>query len=263
MKFTTERIIPDRLECGPTLQTHMARYRFVESFVQDAVALDAGCGCGYGTHHLAKSGARNVTGIDVSPQAIEYARQHYSAANLRYRVMDVAALSFPDETFDAAVCLEVFEHVPDYRQLLAEIRRVLKPNGRIVVSTPNGRIFSPKGRPINPWHVHEFSRIEFQKVMAPYFREVQLWGQTIKSPIALPATIFHLRMQRYISTRDSWASRLVEIGYRGVRKAAMLPARFAVTAMSRNPNRILKAEEIPDRRTWYFIAVGRKRLDVD
>lgn len=258
MKFETERIIPDRPECQPTLQVHMARYRFAEPFVRGAAALDAGCGCGYGTHHLATSGAMRVTGIDVAAEAIDYARQHYSAANLDYRTMDATALDFPAETFDAVVCLEVFEHVPDQHALLAEARRVLKPGGKIIVSTPNGRIFSPKGNPINPWHVREFSREEFRRVLSRYFQELEIWEQTVKSSIALPFTLFHLRMQRYITTSQSRLSRLVEVGYERVRKTAMLLTRCAIRTQAGETNAILKSNTLPDSRAWYFVAVGYK-----
>ncbi len=258
VKFETERVIPDRLECLPAMQTHMARYRFAAPFVQRAMVLDAGCGCGYGTHHLAISGAEWATGVDVAPEAIEYAQRHYSAANLDYRKMDVTALDFPAATFDAVVCLEVFEHVPDQHALLAEARRVLKPGGRIIVSTPNGRIFSPKGSPINPWHVREFSRDEFRRVLTGYFQELEIWGQTVRSSLALPFTLFHLRMQRYITTSKSRLSRLVEIGYERVRATAMLMTRYAIRTRAGETNAILKSDTLPDSRTWYFVAVGRK-----
>jgi len=258
MKFTTERIIPDQAECGPMLTTHLARYRLAEPLVQNKVVLDAGCGCGYGTNYLAASGAKRAIGVDISPEAIEYARQHYCAANLAYERMDVTALDFPDETFDAVVCLEIFEHLANQRRLLAEVQRVLRPSGRVIVSTPNGRIFSPRGRPINPWHTREFSRDEFEELLGSYFGELELWGQTVKKFVALPTTLFHLRVQRYITTRDSWLSRLTEIGYGAVRRAAMSLARMALGIANDDATLIARADELPDHRTWYFIAVGRK-----
>jgi SAM-dependent methyltransferase len=241
------------------LQTHLARYRLAEPLVQGAVVLDAGCGCGYGTHYLVMNGAKRAVGIDLSLEAIDYARQHYVAPRLSYEVMDVTSLEFPDKTFDAAVCLEVFEHVPDHQEMLAEVRRVLKPDGRVVISTPNGRIFSPTGRPINPWHVREFSREEFVDALSPRFGDLELWGQTVKTSIALPTTLFHLRMQRYITDHDSRLSRFLESAYGWILKAAMAPSRWALATMKEDPTVIRRADEIPDRHTWYFIATGRKK----
>ena len=243
------------------LQTHLARYRLAEPFVQDAVVLDAGCGCGYGTHYLATCGPKQAIGIDLAPEAIEYARRHWTAPNLHYQTMDATALDFPDEAFDTVVCLEVFEHVPDHWELLDEVRRVLKPGGRVVVSTPNGRIFSPGGEPINPCHVREFSRDEFEAMLSPYFRDLRLWGQTVRTPIALLATLFHLRVQRTIAVHDSWLSRFLEAAYGKALKAAMLLSLGTLRAIKESPHVIARADEIPDRRTWYFIAVGRKKHD--
>jgi SAM-dependent methyltransferase len=263
VKFTTERIIPDRAECQPTLRTHMARYRFAGPYVQGAVVLDAGCGCGYGSHHLATAGAEQVVGVDVSPEAIEYARSHYDVRNLDFRVADVTALAFSDEAFDVVVCLEVFEHVADQQRLLAEVHRVLKPGGRFVVSTPNGQLFSPRGEPLNPWHVREFSRDEFEAELLSYFQDVQLWGQTVRTPGTLQFTLLHLRMQRYLATHNSWLSRALETGYRWVREACMAPARLAVSVVENDPVVIAEADDLPLQRTWYFIAVGCKVLTSD
>ena len=173
MRFTTERLIPDRPELQPMLISHMARYRFAEPLVRDAVVLDAGCGCGYGSYHLATSGAKRVIGVDIAADAIEYARSHYSAENLEFAVTDVTALALPSETLDAVVCLEVFEHLADGERLLAECRRVLKPSGRIIVSTPNKQVFSPgRSEPVNPWHVREYSRDEFVDILGSHFENV-------------------------------------------------------------------------------------------
>jgi 2-polyprenyl-3-methyl-5-hydroxy-6-metoxy-1,4-benzoquinol methylase len=250
-------------ECQPALRTHLARYRFVESFVQDAVVLDAGCGCGYGSHHLALAGAERVLGIDLSPEAVEYARSHYAAANLDFIVADVTALALLDETFDAVIGLEVLEHVDEQRRLIAEAHRVLKHGGHIVVSTPNGDLFSPKGAPLNPWHVREFSRDEFVDALASYFQDIRLWGQTVKAPGALALTRLHLRMQRYIATRESLFIRAIELGYGQARKALMALTRLVVKAVKNDQVVFAKAGDLPTRSVWYFVGVGCKGSSLD
>jgi ubiquinone/menaquinone biosynthesis C-methylase UbiE len=244
----------------PLLVSHMARYRFAEPLAQDAVVLDAGCGCGYGAHYLAMNGAKRVIGIDVAPEAIEYARCRYTAENLAFAMTNVTALAFPSEALDAVVCLEVFEHVADWERLLAESRRVLKPSGRIIVSTPNKQVFSPGQRePINPWHVREYSGDEFASILASYFEDVQLWGQAFSTPSAPSLTLLHLRVQRFLAGRDSWLAKELEMWYRWVLKVSMLPARAALTLMRKDPNVIEKAERLALKDSMYFIAVGRKR----
>jgi ubiquinone/menaquinone biosynthesis C-methylase UbiE len=259
VRFTTERLIPDRPELKPLLVSHMARYRFAEPLVQDAVVLDAGCGCGYGAHYLATNGAKRVIGIDVAPEAIEYARCRYTAENLAFAMADVTTLAFPSGVLDTVVCLEVFEHVPDCERLLAESRRVLKPSGRIIVSTPNKHVFSPGRRePVNPWHVREYSRDEFVRILTSYFEDVQLWGQAFRTPGAPSLTLLHLRIQRFLIDRDSRSAKGFEMCYRWVFKASMLPARAILALMRGDPNVIEKAERFALKDIMYFLAVGRK-----
>jgi ubiquinone/menaquinone biosynthesis C-methylase UbiE len=242
------------------LVSHMARYRFSEPLVQDAVVLDAGCGCGYGAHYLAMKGAQRVIGIDVAPQAIEYARSRYAAENLAFAVSDVTALAFPSEALDAVVCLEVFEHVADCNRLLAESRRVLKPSGRIIVSTPNKQVFSPGQRePVNPWHAREYSREEFASILASHFEDVQLWGQAFSTPSTPWLTRLHLRIQRFLVDRDSWFARGFEMCYWWAFRVSMLPARAALALMRGDPNVIEKVERFAPKDVMYFIAVGWKR----
>lgn len=262
MRFTTERLIPDRPELKPMLVSHMARYGFAEPFAQNAVVLDAGCGCGYGTHHLATTGAKRVVGVDLAPEAIEYARCHYAARNLEFATTDVTALAFPSETFDVVVCLEIFEHVTEYERLLVESRRVLKPSGRIIVSTPNKQVFSPgQDRPINPWHVREFSADEFVGILASYFRGLRLWGQAFTAPGTLPLTLIHLHIQRYLTSHHSWFSKVLEVCYDWGLKASMLPARLVVAMMDKDLSVITRAERLALKNIPYFIAVGRKSAD--
>lgn len=260
MRFTTERLIPDRPELQPMLVWHMARYRFAEPLVHGAVVLDAGCGCGYGSYHLATNGAKRVIGVDIATEAIEYARSHYSSENLEFAMTDVRTLALPSETLDAVVCLEVFEHVADSERLLAECRRVLKPSGRIIVSTPNKQVFSPgRSEPVNPWHVREYSRDEFAGILASYFEDLELWGQASSTPGLSSITLLHLHVQRYLLSSHSRFSKALEMGYGCVVKASGLVARAALALMGKAPNVIEKAEQLALQDIQYFIAAGRKR----
>jgi 2-polyprenyl-3-methyl-5-hydroxy-6-metoxy-1,4-benzoquinol methylase len=94
--------------------------------------LDVGCGLGYFLLLLAN---RDVEchGIDVSASSVEYVRRHITPY---VQIGSCFSIPYPDETFDAVLFCEVIEHVEDDVAALREIHRVLKPGGRIVVSTP-------------------------------------------------------------------------------------------------------------------------------
>ena len=79
-----ERIVPDETEPG-IVALHLKRYEFARPYCAGADVLDAGCGVGYGTAHLAEE-ARHVLGVDRSEEAIDYARGRYARANVEFRV---------------------------------------------------------------------------------------------------------------------------------------------------------------------------------
>lgn len=100
--------------------------------------LDVGCGGGLISEPLCRMGAR-VTGIDPSTETIEAARAHSAPQGLsiEYRAARAEDLVAAGETFDAVVCLEVLEHVPDPAAFVAMIARLVRPGGVLVLSTIN------------------------------------------------------------------------------------------------------------------------------
>lgn len=99
--------------------------------------LDVGCGDGGFLNLMSKAGW-SVDGLDFDAKAIESAKIQYG---LQLRHGDLHGAKYPDNTFDAVTMSHVIEHVPDPVSLLAEAKRVLKPGGRLVVTTPNNRSF--------------------------------------------------------------------------------------------------------------------------
>jgi len=93
--------------------------------------LDAGCGSGRTLDELARRG--RVSGVDTNPEAVAAARRR---GHRDVRVARVEDLPFPDGTFDLVTCLDVIEHTPDDRATLAELRRVTRPGGLLVVTVP-------------------------------------------------------------------------------------------------------------------------------
>lgn len=178
MEFTGERVVP-----GKTPETiydeHIYRYVFAAGLTKGRVVLDVACGTGYGVDYMAKKGAKKAVGVDISPEAANYAWERYD----RRRKTDFVCanglkLPFVDGSFDVVVSFETIEHIRQYGKFLAECRRVLKENGLLVCSTPNRRIFSPNlAKPINTFHVKEFWPDEFHRLLSRYFTDVTFYGQ--------------------------------------------------------------------------------------
>jgi SAM-dependent methyltransferase len=168
-----ERIVPDETEPG-IVALHLKRYEFARPHCVGKHVLDAGCGVGYGSAFLGET-ARRVIGVDVSREAIDYARARYGGENVEFAVGDLQALERADAEFDAVVAFEVIEHLPRPERFVAEARRVLKQDGVLVVSTPRSEEGST--RPENPFHEREFSPDEFERLLRASFGRVDVYGQ--------------------------------------------------------------------------------------
>ncbi len=106
---------------------------FLDRVVQGQAVLDLGCGLGEFTAALSEHGAI-VTGCDVAQEALRRARARAPTVEF---VLTGEELPFADESFDVVWAGEVLEHVQDGLGLLAEVRRVLRPGGRLLLSTPD------------------------------------------------------------------------------------------------------------------------------
>lgn len=183
MKSTGERIIVHKgSENDLCYLRHMSAYTFAESFTKDKIVLDSGSGSGYGSYHLITHEAKNVIGIDIAQNAIEYAKRKYNFKNLEFKTMNSTELIFDDETFDVVTSFQVIEHIKDTNEFLLESKRVLKKGGFFLVSTPNKKTYSPNTvKPQNPFHVKEFYLDEFDKLLRIHFNKVKIIGVS-KSP---------------------------------------------------------------------------------
>ena len=168
-----ERILPPETSPG-ILALHLKRYDFALAWAEDAEVLDAGCGAGYGTAHLARAG-RHVVGLDLSPEALDYAREHYAAANVEYVHGDLASLPFENAAFDLICAFETIEHLDDPEAFAAEAARLLRDGGTLLVSTPRAQ--HTTRMPANPHHRVELSAAELERILHLSFGDVRLLGQ--------------------------------------------------------------------------------------
>jgi 2-polyprenyl-3-methyl-5-hydroxy-6-metoxy-1,4-benzoquinol methylase len=151
---------------------HLARYAWATQLAEGKRALDAACGMGYGSRMLADAGAREVVGLDLDKELIA-GLQGDAPDNVTFEAGDLRRLPFPDDDFDLITCFESIEHVPDPELVLDELRRVLRPGGIVVISTPNRDVYTPG----NPFHLRELTPNELEAELAERFASVRLQRQ--------------------------------------------------------------------------------------
>lgn len=177
MKFTGERYVPS--EQGEIRLEHLHRYATVLGIVAGKDVLDVACGEGYGSR-LISTVARSTTGVDISGEAIEHARAAYrDSRNLEFQVGSATQLPLENASFDVVVSFETIEHLEGQQQMLAEIRRVLRPEGVLVISSPNRPVYSRAGQHRNEFHVKELDFAELDALLKAQFPAVRYFGQRI------------------------------------------------------------------------------------
>ncbi len=174
--FTGERLTT---AIGGQVQIeHYHRYLFARSFVSGLDVLDVASGEGYGSALLAQV-ARSVVGVEYSEPTVHGAVGNFPRSNLRFVRADARVLPLADACVDAVVSFETIEHFDRQDEFLREVRRVLRPDGMFIVSTPDRDVYSPAGSAVNPFHVHELTRLEFASLLRGAFRHVQMTQQRV------------------------------------------------------------------------------------
>lgn len=181
--FMQERYVPGTWSEIAAYE-HMPRYGFALGFAGEKRVLDFGCGSGYGSAILAQT-ARSVVGLDISQDALAYARDHHARGNLSFLHDAELGASLPDASFDLIVCFEVIEHVDaeTQRRLVSAFRRLLATDGRLLISTPNPEVTALYGE--NPYHLRELTRPEFEALLHDSFPHVRLVEQSIHACVLL------------------------------------------------------------------------------
>jgi len=163
LEFTGEYFIPgeteDRIEAD-----HVARYEFASQFVKGKSILDIACGVGYGATMLLEAGATKYKGADIQKELISYAKTTYGSDRATFSVTDITNLNI-NEQFDVITCFETIEHINQYRLAIDNLYQALRPNGTLLISSPNRPITSPgttriEDKPNNKFHTQEFTPAE-------------------------------------------------------------------------------------------------------
>ena len=162
----------ERLEFGTnshysTLEAsiHLNRYLSAREFVAGKSVLDIACGEGYGSALLARWGAKSVVGVDISEPAIAKAKNAFETDTIKFfqssgeAVLDVLG----EAKFDLIVSFETIEHVNEPRVFLENIKKLIAPNGIILISCPNDNWYYADGGS-NPYHLHRWNAWEFRRL---------------------------------------------------------------------------------------------------
>jgi SAM-dependent methyltransferase len=180
LPLTGERTVPGIAEENYWFRRHEAAYLALRSYCRDAVVLEAGCGEGYGADLLARE-ARTVLGLDYDIPTTRHVARGYPA--VRAVRGNLAALPVRSSTVDVVATLQVIEHLWDQEGFLAECHRVLRPGGRLLVTTPNRITFSPgRDAPLNPFHTRELAPAELRALLAGAGFRVEYLGGLAHGP---------------------------------------------------------------------------------
>ncbi|CAN5443719.1 hypothetical protein BH10PSE18_BH10PSE18_14610 [soil metagenome] len=175
--FTGERFVPT--ESGEIRFEHMHRYALAARFCKDKDVLDIASGEGYGAALLARQ-ARSVVGVDISGEAVQHAQRTYEGrTNLTYLQGSATAIPRPDASVDVVVSYETIEHLAEQEEMLAELRRVLRPDGLMIMSSPNKKVYSEDRQYVNEFHVKELYFEEFDALLRKQFPAITYLGQRL------------------------------------------------------------------------------------
>jgi ubiquinone/menaquinone biosynthesis C-methylase UbiE len=155
---------------------HLHRYALALDLVKDKEVLDLASGEGYGSNLLATV-AKKVVGIDISNEAIAHAKDKYNRDNLEFIVGSVEKIPVESNSVDVFVSFETIEHHDKHEEMMLEIKRVLKKDGILIISSPDKLNYSEKTNQENPYHVKELYTNEFQELVSKYFNNIQLLFQ--------------------------------------------------------------------------------------
>ncbi len=156
---------------------HLHRYALACEFVSGKIVLDIASGEGYGSNLLSKS-ASFVYGVDIDENAVNMATEKYKNDKLEFILGSTSKIPLAESSIDVLVSFETLEHHDEHEQMFQEIKRVLKPEGIVIISTPDKHYYSDVNKYRNEFHVKELYKSQFISLIKNYFNECQFFIQS-------------------------------------------------------------------------------------
>ena len=150
-------------------QRHMIAYKEASKLISGTV-LEIGCGEGYGISELVKFSEKYI-GVDKFDTFIS--EEIKKNNDIVFHKMEIPPLlNIKANSIDFVVTFQVIEHIQDDHYFLKEIFRVLKPGGKLLLTTPNKLMSLSR----NPWHIREYTPFEMNDILSKYFAKTQVNG---------------------------------------------------------------------------------------
>lgn len=170
MKFfqTAERVSSHDLSDSFVYQRSLLAYHFASRHIHGKV-LEIGTGSGYGIHNISQAATHFVT-IDKKKVDKSIVSDYDNCSFIKMKVPPFKGIQ--NDMFDCIICFQVLEHIPKDKLFIQEIKRVLKPNGILILTTPN----KPMTLTRNPWHVREYSSSELTELLKKELHILETFG---------------------------------------------------------------------------------------
>lgn len=194
-----------------TVQRCFYAYEFAVPFLKDKETADIGCADGYGTHYLAGF-TKETIGVDYSEATlIEARKKHAAIQNLSFVSGSVPPIPLPDNSRDVITAFQFIEHIHHRLEFMQEVKRVLRPGGVFICTTPNIKMSIAR----NPFHVHEYTFDEMRKEAGSVFENIEIKGLQGNPTV-----------NTYYAQNAAWAKKILRLDPLGIHK--MLPASWIV-----------------------------------
>ena len=228
--FTGERFTP---ECEREIwYEHYHRYAFSKRLVANKRVLDVASGEGYGSHILAQY-AHSVIGIDIDKTSVDHAKAKYQNDNLQFIQSSCLKIPLDSASIDVVVSFETLEHLAEQQEMLAEINRVLKPEGLLIISTPDKSHYSDATGFTNEFHVKELYQHEFKSLLDNHWPEQSWYAQSLS---------FNSIMQKINPEKDTYSTDILHDN-KFMQDGAIVKPMYYIVIASKQENKSL---DLPD-----------------